>query len=327
MREILYGQAINEAQLEEMQRDANVVLIGLDVEKMGGAFGQSAGILDAIGPERVMNMPISESGYTGLGVGLAMMGKRPIVELQFADFGGYAFDSIANQAAKNRYMSGAQWKVPLVIRACQGAGFGAGAQHSQCIEGWFQNVPGLKIVAPSTPADAKGLLKTAIRDDDPVLYLEHKALMAIKGEVPEDDITVPLGKARVVKEGNDLTIITYQLMLYRALEAAAELEKEGISAEIIDPRTLVPLDAETITASVKKTGRALIVHEHPKRGGIGGEIASVIMENCFQHLKTPVKRIGAANTPLPFGLAERHCLPDAGTIISGVRELLGAGAL
>lgn len=322
MREILYGQAINEAQLEELQRDGNVVLIGLDVAKMGGAFGQSAGIFDAIGPERVMNMPISESGYTGLGVGLAMMGKRPIVELQFADFGGYAFDSIANQAAKNHYMSGGQWNVPLVVRACQGAGFGAGAQHSQCIEGWFQNVPGLKIVAPSTPADAKGLLKTAVRDEDPVLFLEHKALMAIKGEVPDGDYTVPLGKANVVKEGNDVTIITYQLMLYRALEAAAELEKEGISVEIVDPRTLFPLDAETITASVKKTGKALIVHEHPKRGGIGGEIAAVITENCFKELKAPVKRIGAVNSPLPFGMAERHCLPSPESIAKGVRELL-----
>lgn len=322
MREILYSQAIAEAQLEELQRDRNVVLLGLDVERMGASFGQTAGILDAIGSERVMNMPICESGYTGLGVGLAMMGKRPIVELQFADFGAYAFDSIANQAAKNRYMSGGQWNVPMVIRACQGAGFGAGGQHSQCIEGWFQNIPGLKIVAPSTPADAKGLLKTAVRDEDPILYLEHKALLGNKGEVPEGDYTIPLGKAKVVREGKDITIVAYQVMLYKALEAAAELEKEGISVEIIDPRSLFPLDVKTIAESVNKTGRALIVHEHPKRGGIGGEITSVIIENCFKQLKAPVKSIGAANTPLPFGMAEQHCLPTATTIVSGVKEIL-----
>jgi len=322
MREILYGQAIAEAQLEELQRDNNVVLIGLDVEKMGGSFGQCAGIIEAIGPERVMNTPICESGYTGMGVGMAMLGKRPIVELQFADFGAYAFDSIANQAAKTRYMSGGQWTVPMVIRACQGAGFGAGAQHSQCIEGWFQNIPGLKIVVPSTPADAKGLLKAAVRDDDPVLYLEHKALLAIKGEVDDEDDVVPIGKGKIVKEGKDVTIIAYQLMLYRALEAAAELEKEGIQVEIIDPRTIYPLDVEMITDSVKKTRRALIVHEHPKRGGIGGEIAAVITENCFKELKVPVKRIGAANCPLPFGMTEQYCMPSSADIVKGVKELL-----
>lgn len=322
MREIFYGQAIAEAQYEEMQRDNNVVLIGLDVEKMGGSFGQCAGLIDAFGPDRVMNMPISESGYTGAGVGLAMLGKRPIVELQFADFGAYAFDSIANQAAKTRYMSGGQWSVPMVIRACQGAGFGAAAQHSQCIEGWYQNVPGLKIAVPSTAADAKGLLKAAIRDEDPVLYLEHKALLGMKGEVPDEDCIVPLGEAKVVREGKDITIIAYQLMMYRALEAAADLEKEGLSVEIIDPRSIFPLDVKTIAASAAKTGRVLIVHEHPTRGGISGEIAAVICEQCFDKLKAPVKRLGAANTPLPFGMAEQYCLPDKDRIARAVRELV-----
>lgn len=322
MKNIMYGQAIKEAQGEELARDKDVMLLGLDVEKMGGGFGQTTGLYDEFGPDRVINMPICESGYTGVGVGLAMMGKRPIVELQFADFGAYAFDSIANQAAKTRYMSGGQWSVPMVIRAVQGAGFGAGAQHSQCIEGWFQNVPGLKIVAPSTPADAKGLLKTAVRDNDPVLYLEHKALLAIKGDVPEGDYTVPFGQAWVAREGKDITIITYQLMLYRSLEAAAELEKEGISVEIIDPRTLVPLDRETISKSVKKTGRALIVHEHPTRGGFGGEIAYLIGEDCFGSLKAPVRRLGAVNAPLPFGMAEQHSLPSKDAIKKAVMELL-----
>ncbi|NMB88013.1 MAG: alpha-ketoacid dehydrogenase subunit beta [Chloroflexi bacterium] len=322
MKNMMYGQAVNEGMCEEMARDQNVLLMGLDVEKMGGAFGQTAGLYDQFGPQRVVNMPISESGYTGAGVGLAMMGKRPIVELQFADFGAYAFDSIANQAAKTRYMSGGQWSVPMVIRAVQGAGFGAGAQHSQCIEGWFQNVPGLKIVAPSTPADAKGLMKMAVRDNDPVLYLEHKALLGIKGDVPDGDYTVPLGQAWVAREGKDVTIISYQLMLYRCLEAAAELEKEGISVEVIDPRTLLPLDRETITASVQKTGRALIVHEHPTRGGFGGEIAAVINEDCFGMLKSPVRRLGAVNAPLPFGGAEQYSLPNKDSIMQMVKGLL-----
>lgn len=322
MRELLYGQAIAEGQKEELQRDQNVILLGLDVEKMGGSFGQCAGLVEAFGPERVMNMPISESGYTGAAVGLAMLGKRPIVELQFADFGAYAFDSIANQAAKTRYMSGGQWQVPMVIRGCQGAGFGAAAQHSQCIEGWYQNIPGLKIVVPSTPADAKGLLKTAVRDDDPVLYLEHKALLGIKGDVPAGDYTVPLGKASIAREGKDVTIIAYQLMLYRSLEAAAELEKEGISVEIVDPRTLFPLDVETIAASAAKTGRVLIVHEHPTRGGIGGELSAVISEKCFKDLQAPIKRLGGADTPLPFGLPEQFCIPDKNRIIQGVKELI-----
>ena len=322
MRNIMYGQAICEAQGEEMERDHDVLLLGLDVEKMGGAFGQTTGLYDKFGPERVVNMPISESGYTGAGVGLAMMGKRPIVELQFADFGAYAFDSIANQAAKTRYMSGGQWTVAMVIRACQGAGFGAGAQHSQCIESWFQNVPGLKIVVPSTAADAKGLLKTAIRDNDPVLYLEHKALLGIKGDVPEGDFMVPFGQATIAREGKDITIVAYQLMFYRSLEAAQVLDKEGISVEIIDPRTLVPLDRDTIAKSVRKTGRGLVVHEHPTRGGFGGEISALINEDCFGMLKAPVRRLGAVNAPLPFGMAEVHNLPSVEAIVKAVKEIV-----
>lgn len=322
MRELTYSQAIIEAQKDEMQRDKNVLLIGEDIEKFGGCFGQDAGLFDIFGEERVTNMPIAESGYTGLAVGMAMLGKRPIVELMFADFGAYAFDSIVNQAAKNRYMSGGQWKVPMVIRACQGAGFGAGAQHSQCVEGWFHNVPGLKIAMPSTAADAYGLLKTAVRDDDPVIYLEHKGLFATKGQVPDGDYTVPFGKAYVAREGSDVTIIAFQLMLHRALEAASLLEKEGISVEVIDPRTIFPLDVDTITASVYKTGRAVVVHESPLRGGIGGEISAIIAEKSFNDLKAPIKRLGGADTPIPFNNAEMFLFPDKNKIVKAVKELV-----
>lgn len=323
MRRMSYGQAIIEAQKEEMLRDKDVLLIGEDVEVFGGCFGQDAGLFEEFGGERVMNMPISESGYTGMGVGLAMVGKRPIIELMFADFGAYAFDSIANQAVKMRYQSGGLWKIPMTIRAPQGGGVCAGETHSQCVEGWFQNVPGLKIVVPSTPADALGLLKTSIRDDDPVLFLEHKALMGMRGEVPDGDYTIPLGQANLVREGKDVTIIAYQMMLRFAREAAEELEKQGISAEIIDPRTLWPIDYKTITESVTKTGRAVVVHESPLRGGVGGEIAASITEKCFSSLKAPVKRLGAADCFIPFNDAEFFVFPSKDKIKDAVLQLMG----
>lgn len=322
MRNMTYCKALTEAQREELQRDKDVILIGEDVEKFGGGIGQDVGLFDIFGEERVTNMPISESGYCGAAVGMAMLGKRPIVELMFADFCAYAFDSIANQAAKTRFMSGGQWKVPVVYRACQGAGFGAGAQHSQSIEGWFQNVPGLKIVMPSTPADALGLLKTAIRDDDPVLFLEHKGLFGISGEVPEGDYTIPYGKANVAKKGKDVTIIAFQMMFHQSLAAAEQLEKEGIEVEVIDPRTLFPFDMETIIESVTKTGRALIVHESPLRGGIGGEISARIADEGFKYLKAPIKRLGATDNPIPFAKAEFFCLPDVNKIVKAVKELI-----
>jgi acetoin:2,6-dichlorophenolindophenol oxidoreductase subunit beta len=322
MRRMSYCQALVEAQKEEMLRDGNVVIIGEDIEKFGGCFGQTAGLFEKFGPERVMNMPISESGYVGMCVGLAMMGKRPVAELMFADFGGYAFDSIVNQAAKMRYQSGGQWKVPLVIRAAQGAGVSAGETHSQSVEGWFQNVPALKIAVPSTPADALGLLKSAIRDDDPVLFLEHKGLMGMRGNVPDGDYTIPLGEANLVREGKDITIIAYQVMLQHALAAAGELSKMGIEAEIIDPRTLWPFDYQKVADSVKKTGRALVVHESPLRGGVGGEIASFISDKCFASLKAPVKRLGAADCFIPFNEAELFCFPNKEKIMAAVKELM-----
>lgn len=322
MRKMTYCQALIEAQREELLRDENVVIIGEDIQKFGGCFGETMGLYEQFGGERVINMPISESGYTGMGVGLAMMGKRPIVELMFADFGAYAFDSIANQAAKMRYMTGGNFSVPMTIRAIQGAFSGNGETHSQCIEGWFQNIPGLKIAIPSTPADALGLLKTAVRDNDPVLFLEHKSLLGIKGEVPDGDYTIPFGKARIDREGKDVTIITYQMMLRFAKAAAAELAKEGIEAEIIDPRTIHPLDKEAIAASVKKTGRALIVHESPLRGGAGGEIAAFIADECFESLKAPIKRLGGADAFVPFNAQEYFCFPNDRKIADTVRALL-----
>jgi pyruvate dehydrogenase E1 component beta subunit len=315
------NQAILEAQTEEMERDPNVFLIGEDVAKLGSAFQQSAGLLEKFGPNRVFNMPVAESGYANFGVGAAMAGKRPIVEMQFADFSIMAFDAIASEGPKQRYMSGGELSVPMTVRAPQGGGVGGGAQHSQCIEAWFMNFPGIKILMPSTPYDAKGLLKTAIRDNDTVLFLEHKQLLWVKGEVPEGEYTIPMGQAKVVKEGKDVTIIALQAQVYQALDAAQELTKEGIDVEIIDPRCLIPLDIETIGESVIKTGRVVIVHEAPKRGGFGSEISSVISEKFFQYLKSPIIRVGAANVPLPFGITEQYCIPNKDTIVKSVKDL------
>lgn len=322
MREIFYTQALMEAHLEEMEKDANVIVLGLDMEKMGAAFGQCAGLFDKFGVERIMSMPLAESGYTNLGIGLAMGGKRPIVEIQFADFTSYAFDAIVNQAAKMRYMSGGQYNIPIVFRAPQGAGFEAAAQHSQCVEGWYANVPGLKIVMPATPYDAKGLLKAAIRDNDPVLFLEHKGLLGIKGDVPEGEYIVPLGQAKVVKEGSDVTIVALQAVLFQALAAAEELAAAGINAEVIDPRTIIPLDKNTIFKSVRKTGRAVVAHEAPRRGGFGAEISSVIHENCFTSLKAPVQRVGGHNIPYSYGSAEKFAMATNDDIVQAVKSII-----
>lgn len=322
MREIFYTQALMEAHSEEMEKDPDIIVLGLDMEKMGAAFGQCAGLYDKFGPERIMSMPLAESGYSNLGIGLAMGGKRPIVEIQFADFASYAFDAIVNQAAKMRYMSGGQYRVPIVFRAPQGAGFEAAAQHSQCVEGWYANVPGLKIVMPATPYDAKGLLKAAIRDNDPVVFLEHKGLLGIKGDVPEGDYIVPLGQAKVVKEGSDATIVALQWMVFQALEAAKELEKEGVNVEIVDPRTIIPLDKRTIFESVRKTGRAVVAYEAPRRGGFGAEISSVIHENCFASLKAPVQRVGGHNVPYSYGPAEKFAMPTKDDIVQAVKSIL-----
>lgn len=241
--------------------------------------------------------------------------------MQFADFAIMAFDAIASEGPKQRYMSGGELSVPMTVRAPQGGGVAGGAQHSQCIEAWFMNFPGIKILMPSTPYDAKGLLKTAIRDNDTVLFLEHKQLLWVKGEVPEGEYTIPMGQAKLVKEGKDVTIIALQAQVYQAMEAAKELSKDGIDAEIIDPRSLIPLDTKMIGESVKKTGRVVIAHEAPKRGGFGSEISAVISEKFFEYLQSPIIRIGAANIPLPFGITEQYCIPDKDSIIKGVKGI------
>ncbi len=302
MRELTYAQAIKEAMCFEMRRDENVFLMGEDVGQYGGAFGVSVGMVDEFGTERIKDTPISEAVIAGAAAGAAVTGMRPIAEIMFSDFITIAMDQLVNQAAKIRYMFGGKAKVPMVLRAPAGSGTGAAAQHSQSPEAWFCNIPGLKVVIPSTPADAKGLLISAIRDDNPVVFLEQKLLYRIKGDVPEGDYTVPLGKAAIHKEGTDISVITYGRMLPMCLKAAQELEaEEGIGVEVVDPRTLVPLDKETIIASAKKTGRVLIVHEACQTGGFGGELAAVIADSeAFFYLDAPIARYGGMDVPIPY---------------------------
>ncbi len=302
MRELTYAQAIKEAMSYEMRRDEGVFLMGEDVGKYGGAFGVSVGMIDEFGPERVRDTPISEAVIAGAAAGAAVTGMRPIAEIMFSDFITISMDQLVNQAAKMRYMFGGKAKVPMVLRSPAGSGTGAAAQHSQSPEAWFCNAPGLKVVIPSTPADAKGLLIASIRDDNPVLFLEQKLLYRTKGDVPEGEYVVPLGKAAVHREGSDVTVVTYGRMLSMCLQAAEQLEKEeGISVEVVDPRTLVPLDKETIIASAKKTGRVLIVHEACQTGGFGGELAAVIAgSDAFFYLDAPVMRYGGLDVPIPY---------------------------
>lgn len=323
MREILYVQAINEALREEMRRDPTVFLMGEDVRV--GAFGSTSGLLDEFGPERVRNTPITESGFTGAAAGAAMAGMRPIAEFLMASFMWVAMDQLVNQAAKMRYMSGGQAKLPITYRAMYGVLGSAAAQHSQSPHGMFLNVPGFKIVVPSTPHDVKGLLKTAIRDDNPVLFFEHGALAGLQGEVPEEDYTIPFGVADVKREGTDVTVVAIGLMVQRALAAAAELEKEGISVEVVDPRTLVPLDKETIRASVRKTGRLVTVDEGNITGGAGNEIGMVVVEDdeTFGRLQAPIVRVAAPDVPVPFSPPlEQFVIPNEGRIIAAVKAVM-----
>ena len=325
MRELTYAQAIREAMTLEMRRDENVFLMGEDVGIYGGAFGVSVGMYDEFGPQRIKDTPISEAVIAGAAAGAAVTGMRPIAEIMFSDFITISMDQLINQAAKMRYMFGGAAKVPMVLRAPAGSGTGAAAQHSQSPEAWFCNAPGLKVVIPSTPADAKGLLMAAIRDDNPVLFLEQKLLYRTKGDVPEGDYVVPLGKATVHREGTDVTIITYGRMLPMCMDAAAQLEKEhGISVEIVDPRTLVPLDKETIIASAKKTGRVLIVHEACQTGGFGGELAAVIADSeAFYYLDAPIKRYGGLDVPIPYcPELEKNVVPTKDNVVRKVIELV-----
>lgn len=322
MREITYRDAIREALREEMLRDEDVFLIGEDLGVFGGAFAVTRGLLEEFGERRIKDTPISEAVIAGAAVGAAILGTRPVAEMMYMDFVTFCMDQIVNQAAKIRYMFGGRVSVPMVIRAPQGGGKSSAAQHSQCLERWFAGVPGLKVVIPSTPYDAKGLLKSAIRDDNPVIYIEHKLLYGTKGLVPEGDYIVPLGVADIKREGTDVTIIAYSRMAHFALNAARELEQIGISAEVIDPRTVAPLDTQTIVDSVKKTGRVLIVEEGCKTGGVAGEIAQQIIERAFDYLDAPIKRVAGADVPIPCTpVLENLAFPDEQRIISAAKEL------
>lgn len=325
MTEITYAQAIKDAMCEEMRRDAGVFLLGEDVGKYGGAFGVTRGMVEEFGEDRVRDTPISEAAITGCAVGAAMTGMRPIVEIMFSDFITIAMDQLVNQAAKARYQFGGQASIPMVLRTPEGSGTGAAAQHSQSVESWILNVPGLKVVAPSTPADAKGLLKASIRDDNPVVFLEQKLLYRKKGPVPDGEHVIPLGKADVKRQGEDLTIISYGRMVERCLEAAATLAGSGIEAEVIDLRCLRPLDTDAIVASARRTGRVLIVHEACRFGGFGGEIAATICDSeAFYHLDAPVRRLAGRDTPIPYNKnLEAAVVPTLELIVQAARELAG----
>jgi len=317
------SKALRAAILEEMREDPNVIIMGEDVGKMGNPFALTQGLLDEFGPDRVIDTPICEAGFTGMAVGAALRGLRPIVELMYVDFAGVCMDEIMNQAAKMRYMTGGQVHVPMVIRAPMGSGRRNAGQHSQCLETLFTHIPGLKVVSPSNPAEAKSLLKSAIRDPDPVVFLEHKLLYAEKGEVPEQDEYIPLGSAKVAKQGKDVTVIAWSRQVNFALKAAEELEKEGVSAEVIDLRSLVPLDFATIAKSVKKTHRVVVVQEGVKRSGYAGEISAQIMEELFDELDAPVMRVAAKNVVPPFSPPlEDAFFPHAEDIVAQIREIV-----
>ncbi|MFQ6059186.1 MAG: alpha-ketoacid dehydrogenase subunit beta [Anaerolineae bacterium] len=325
MRTLTFAAALNEALKQEMRRDPTIYVAGEDVGVYGGIFGVTAGLLEEFGEKRVKDTPITESAIIGSAVGAAATGLRPVVELMFIDFIGVALDQLYNQAAKMKYMFGGKARLPLVVRTTCGAGMGAAAQHSQCLEAWFMHIPGLKVAMPSTPYDAKGLLITAIRDDNPVFFIEHKMLYGLEGEVPEEPYTIPFGQADVKREGKDVTVVATAAMVHKALAAAEELAKEGIEAEVLDPRTMTPLDEESIIASVKKTHRLVIVHEEVKRAGSGAEIAAVVAERAFDYLDAPIKRVAAPFTPVPFSPAlESEFIPNEAKIMAAVREVVRA---
>ena len=300
VRELTLGEAVREALAEELRRDPTVLVMGEDVAEAGTAFKVLSGLVQEFGPERVLDTPISEAGFTGIGVGAAMTGLRPVVDIMFGDFVGIIMDQMMNQAAKVHYMSGGKWKVPMVLRTTLGATRRSAAQHSQSLHAWFCHIPGLKVAMPSTPYDAKGLLKSAIRDDNPVVFYEDKMMYKLKGPVPQEDYIIPLGVADVKREGSDLTIIATSSMVQVALGAAKMLEERGVSAEVVDPRTLWPLDEETLLESARKTSRVMVVDEGYERYGVTAELAAVIQEKAFFDLEAPVKRIGAMQVPIPF---------------------------
>ena len=324
MRKISFSEATLEAMREEMRHDETVFVMGEDIARQGGIFGQFKGLAQEFGEERVRDTPISETAIIGGGVGAALAGMRPVVDMHFADFIGVPMDEIFNQMAKARYMFGGQCKVPLVLRAPDGMTRGGAAQHSQCVEAWFMHIPGIKVVIPSNPADAKGLLKSAIRSDDPILYFEHKKLFSMKGEVPEGEYLTPIGKANVAKEGSDMTIVSYSFYMTNVLTAAQQLAKEGINVECIDLRTISPLDMDTVYESLKKTKKLMVVHEAVKQGGVGAEVAARTAEEMLDYLDAPIVRLGAPFVPIPFTLPlERLVKIESEDIVAAVKKTLG----
>jgi len=321
MPELSYREAVRDALAQAMRADEDVFIMGEDIAEMGGSMGVTHGLLEEFGPERIRNTPISEMAIVGAGIGAAMQGMRPIVEIMYEDFLTLSLEQIVNQAAKHRYMSGGQLKVPLTIRTQGGAGWSPGAQHAQQLEAWLVHVPGLKVVFASSPADVRGLLWSSIYDDNPVIFFEHRLLYPVKEEVPEKVEPVPLGKARVVREGTDVTVIATGPLVHRSVAAAAKAEEDGISVEIVDPRTLQPLDEEELVASVKKTNRAVVAHEAVTRMGFGAEVAAILQEQAFDWLDAPIERVGAKFSPLAFAPAmEQFVVPQVDDVLAAIKR-------
>jgi pyruvate dehydrogenase E1 component beta subunit len=319
--ELTYREAVRDALSEVMRRDERVFVMGEDIAEMGGSMGVTQGMLEEFGPERVRNTPISEMAIVGAGIGAAMQGMLPVVEIMYEDFLTLSMEQLVNQAAKHRTMSGGQLKVPLTIRTQGGAGWSPGAQHAQQLESWFVHVPGLKVVFASTPEDVRGLLWSSIYDPNPVIFFEHRTLYPIKGDVPEELRPIPLGEARVQREGSDVTVVATGRLVHEALEAAEQAEADGISVEVVDPRTLSPLDTETIVESVRKTTRCVTAHEAIVQGGFGAELAAVVQHGAFDYLDAPIERVGAKFAPLPFApVMEEWCVPHAADVLEAVRR-------
>jgi pyruvate/2-oxoglutarate/acetoin dehydrogenase E1 component len=326
MPELTYREAVRDAMSEAMRRDDDVFVMGEDIAEMGGSMGVTQGMLDEFGPDRVRNTPISEMAIVGAGIGAAVAGMRPIVEIMYQDFMTLAMEQLVQQAAKHRYMSGGQIKVPLTLRTQGGAGWSPGAQHAQQLEAWFVHVPGIKVIFAATPADARGLLWTSIYDDNPVVFFEHRTLYNLKGEVPDEIEGIEIGKARVHREGEDVTVVATGRLVHEALKAAEEAESEEISVEIVDPRTLLPLDEEAIVGSVRRTTRCVVAHEAVVRMGFGAEIAAIVQHGAFDYLDAPVERVGAMFTPVPFApVMEQYVIPDAEDVLAAVRRTVGKG--
>ena len=326
MPELSYREAVRDAMSQAMRRDDDVFIMGEDIAEMGGSMGVTQGMLEEFGPDRVRNTPISEMAIVGAGVGAAIAGMRPIVEVMYQDFLTLAMEQLVSQAAKHRYMSGGQVKVPLTVRTQGGAGWSPGAQHAQQLEAWFVHVPGLKVVFPSTPADVRGLLWSSIYDDNPVIFFEHRTLYGLKGEVPDEIEPIELGKARIQREGEDVTVVATGRLVHEALGAANEAEEDGISVEVLDPRTLLPLDEEAIVKSVQKTNRCVVAHEAIVRMGVGAEVAAVVQEKAFDYLDAPVERVGARFAPLPFApVMEQYVIPHQKDVLAAIKRTVERG--